>query len=899
MAHSRYPKRSLRITDTQADVPRDVRDEIEFHLEMRAQELVDQGWEPEAARAEARTIFGDRQRIEQQCRALSQQVSRRQRLVETFHSFFSDIRHALRYLCAHPSYFASVTFTLALAMSLVTAASSVVYGVVLRPLPFAEPDRVVTVFNNYPKVGALRSKNSFQNYLERQHQLDSVEDFALYSEQTRSVGEPGAVRREFSMTVTPSFFRVLGIHPRLGSFLAEEQIQPGQERQVVIGSRLWRERFGASSEVIGRILPVDGEPHIIAGVMPEGFAFPGWDAQIWLPQVVDSEVAERRLHGENFKMFARLQPGATVEGAQTEMDLRNAAALSQLPSEIQTRRSSGGFGTRIVGFHEDLVRDVRGWLLLLLAGAVFVLVIACVSISGLQLIHTTGRLRDLATRFVLGASRLRLWRQLLTESLVLAVLGGGAGIALGAFSLGWWLHRFETWEIPRIDEVSLGGPEMIVLAAGAFAAMVASTLMGVFAVSRRDLFAVMREGSATPPASSGRWQGGLVAAQVTVAMVLLVGAALMIVSLRNLLAIDLGFEERSVVAAAINPPTVRYPNPEAQMSLFDAVLAEAASMPGVRAVALTSRLPFSEWDEMTPIVAEGQRRDPGGVAPNHHLSAVSSDFFEALHIPTLQGRTFDSGDDRSAQPVVILSREVARRYWPEGEAVGKKLFLGSEPGPEDPGFTVVGVVGDIVQEHVTETAAGAIYLPLRQFPRGFVRVVMSVEGAGGAGGVALEGLRERLAILDTELPLFWYTDLEERVATSLMSYRLPMQFLSLFAAIALFLAAVGVFGVLSRSVALRSKEIGIRLALGSSRGAVCSSILRGLIGFVSVGLVAGVGVALAFSRILGHLVYGVSTTEPAVFAAAALVIAAVAALAAVLPAQRAGRIDPVRVLASE
>jgi predicted permease len=319
-------------------------------------------------------------------------------------------------------------------------------------------------------------------------------------------------------------------------------------------------------------------------------------------------------------------------------------------------------------------------------------------------------------------------------------------------------------------------------------------------------------------------------------------------------------------------------------------------MPGVRALALTSRLPFSEWDEMTPLVAEGHPRDPGDVAPNHHLTAVSPEFFEVLSIPILHGRTFDAGDDRNSPPVVIVSREVAQRYWSDGEAVGKKLFLGSESGPEDPGLTVVGVVGDIIQEQVTETAAGAVYLPLRQVPRGFVRVVMRVEGDPGA---ALEGLRQRLAALDAELPLFWHTDLEDRVSTSLMSYRLPMQFLSLFAAIALFLAAVGVFGVLARSVELRSKEIGIRLALGSSRGAVCTSILKGLIGFVAAGLVAGALVALAFSRVLGHLVYGVSTTEPTVFAAAALVIAAVAALAAALPALRAGRIDPVRVLSRD
>ncbi|MEM6797839.1 MAG: FtsX-like permease family protein, partial [Acidobacteriota bacterium] len=252
--------------------------------------------------------------------------------------------------------------------------------------------------------------------------------------------------------------------------------------------------------------------------------------------------------------------------------------------------------------------------------------------------------------------------------------------------------------------------------------------------------------------------------------------------------------------------------------------------------------------------------------------------------------------DRSSNPVAILSLEVARRYWPEGEAMGKRLYLGTERAPEDPGFTVVGVVGDIVQEDVTETAAGAVYVPLNQYPRGFMRVVLSAPGAEGA---ALAGLSERLAHLDPELPLFWTARLEERVASSLMSYRLPMQFLSLFAAIALFLAAVGVSGMLSRSVALRSKEIGVRLALGSSRGAVCGFILRRLIGFVAIGLLAGGLIGLAFSRILGHLVFGVSTTEPAVFAAAALVIAAVATLAAALPALRAGRIDPVRVLASD
>ena len=855
-------KRSLRITRFHHQPARDVDDEIKFHMDCRIDELVEQGWSREDAEHEVLTAFGDEEEIREQCLRLTSEISRRRRFVESISSVAGDLKLSLRDVRRHPEHFLGVSLTLALALALLTAIFSVVYAVLLKPLPFAEPERVVTIFNFHVKAGGERLSNSFRDYLDRKESINALEDVALHTVLTSSIGEPGSISREFSMYVTPSFFRVTGVRPLLGRFLDEDQVQPGREPQMVIGAGLWRRLFASDPGVVGTSIDVEGVPHTIVGVMPEDFSFPGWDATMWLPMVVDEGASPRSLHAPRYSMMARLTAGATIGQAQAEIAALNTRSAALLPPELRAEREQNVYRTDVAGFHQDLTREVRGWLWLLLSGALLVLLVASVSISNLQLVHIGGRLRELSTRFVLGAGRARLVRQLLTESLFLAMIGGGLGIFAGAFSLRWWLSSFETWEIPRIDEVGLGSVEVTVLLTLAVVVMSVASLIGAWSVIRPDLFTLMRAGASTDSGAHARWRGVLVTAQISLAVVLLVAATLMAVSLRNLLAVDLGFELESRQVAAISLAQARYAEGSAKSAFWGDLQRQIQAMPGLESVALASRLPFSEWGETTDLAIEGRTPPSGEASAKHHLTVVSVGYFETMGIEIREGRGFGLMDDSEAPPVVVVSEALADRYWPGESALGKRLTKGASAQEEGAWLTVVGIAGEIVQEDVTETAAGAYYLPLRQAPRGFMRLIVNREESQNAAKSPWPRIQEVLQAMDPELSLFWATTLRESVASSLIAFRLPMLFLSIFAGIALVLAAVGVFGVLSRSVALRSKEIGIRLALGSTRAQVCRFLLRHLAVFVGVGLCLGTISSLALSRWIESLVYGVEPNEP-------------------------------------
>ena len=896
-------KRSLRVTRFHSDPGKDVDDEIRFYMDCRIDELVEQGRSREEAEAEVLEAFGDQEKIREQCLRLTTQISRRARFVEAVSSFAGDLKTSWRDMRRNPGHFLGVSLTLALALALVTAIFTVVYGVLLKPLPFAEPDQVVTVFSQRANTGEDRLANSFQDYLDRKEGVNAFEDVSLHTTSTRSIGEPGSISREFSMYVTPSFFRVIGQRPLLGRFMDEDQIQPGREPQLVISAGLWHRLFAADASVIGTSVDVEGTPHTIVGVMPEEFSFPGWDATIWLPMVIDKSAPPQRMNALNFGMMARLAEGATAAQAQAEIAALNARTAERLPPEMRAEREQNAFRTYVVGFHQDLTRDVSDWLWLLLSGALLVLLVASVSISNLQLVHMGGRLRELSTRFVLGAGRARLVRQLLTESLVLAAIGGGAGILAGAYSLRWWLNSFETWEIPRIDDVGLGAFEVAVLLGLALASVAVASLIGAWSVIRPDLFAVMRAGSATDTGGHARWRGVLVTAQISLAVVLLVGAALMAVSLRNLLSIELGFELDSRQVAAISLAQERYAEGSSKTAFWHDLERQIEALPGLGTVALASRLPFSDWGETTSLAIEGRTPAPGEASALHHRTIVSDGYFETMGIDIRQGRAFETMDDSEAPSVVVVSEALADRYWPGESAIGKRLTLASalqrsaSTGEEPPWLTVVGVAREIVQEDVTEVPAGAYYLPLRQVPRGFMRLIVHRDAAAGAES-PWPRIHEVLTGMDPELSLFWATTLEESVASSLIPFRLPLLFLAIFASIALVLAAVGVFGVLSRSVSLRSKEIGIRLALGSTRSQVCGFLVRHLAIFVGAGLCLGTLSALALSRWIESLIYGVRPNEPWVFLAVTVLIVFFAVLSAALPTLRASRVDPVKALSA-
>lgn len=891
-------RRTFRITRHQSDVPRDVRDEIDAHLEMRTQELVDQGLSPADARAAALAAFGDRGRIEAECRRLTEPVERARRRRDLFGSFFGDLRHALRDMAKRPGFALVAGLTLALSIALNAAVFSVVYGVVLKPLPYPDSDRIVYLYNSYPEAGAPRSQASPPDYFDRREGVEALEEVALYSLESRTLGNGETRRWAFSMQVTPSFFRVLEVEPALGRAFTEDEGEPGNDSKVILGYGLWQELFGGEEAAIGRELRIEGVPHTVVGVMPEGFQFPGWDAEVWVPLAFGPEErSDAARHSNYLDMIARLAPGATVEQAREQVEALNAAITDRLPAQMREMVVGSGFHTEVRRLRDELVSGVRSWLYLLWGGAVFVLLIGCISVTNLLLVRSTGRLRELATRYVLGASRWRLGRQLMTESVVLAVAGGALGLVAAAWSLR-FLGVFEAYEVPRLADVRLDPPAAVLGVALAVAATVLSSLLSTFMIHRRDLFAVIQAGGMTSTSERGvlTLRGALVAAQIAVACVLLVGTGLMVASLHNVQAVDPGFATDFLLLGAFALPGSRYPTPADRYRFVDTLFEEIRALPGVIDAAVASQLPFSGTEAQGPVTPEsGWTPPPGESVVAHFRTFVSPTFFSTIGLPLLEGRGFRDGDDAGAPPVAIVSERVARRYWPRQSAVGQRLSLSNGRAEWR---TVVGVVGDVVQNDLTLAAPsqGAVYVPVRQGSLGFFRLVVKTAGEPMS---LLPAVRERLRALDPETSLFWTGTMEESIAGTLLDRRLPMQLLALFAALALVLAAVGVYGVLAQSVHQRTKEIGIRLVLGSRRSGIYRVVLRRSFAVVAAGVAAGVAAALALSRLLAGFLYEVRPTDPAVFALVVAVVALVAVPACLVPARRAARVDPVAALKSE
>lgn len=904
---SRVPffRRTFRITRARPDVPRDVADELDFHLDMRTEELIEQGLAPDEARRRAEAAFGDRRGVEAQCRRIDEPMVRRRRRSELLAQVLTDARRAGRGLRRQPTLALAACLTLAVCIALNTAVFTVVHSVLLEPLPYPDPERLVSVFNSYPGAGFPRMSINAPEYFERRAEVAAFEEVAVYQILIRSLGEPGAIERTACMMVTPSFFRVLGVEPLFGRTFTEDETVPGAGDKAVLSFGTWQRLFAGDPQVLGRQVRVDGVYHTVIGVMPEGYSFPGWRARLWLPQVFTEE--QKSYQGRFdplFQMLARLAPGTTIAQAQDQIDAWNETLLERLPAGYASLAVEAGFSTWVVGYHDDLVRDVESWLYLLWGGALFVLVIGAVSLTNLLLVRSIDRLRELATRHVLGAGRGRLARHLLTESLWLAVIGGGLGIAGGTFGLQ-LLDRFNSLQIPRVGEVGLEPASAALILLLAIVVMVGSSAVSVLAVYRRDLFSILRAGASTDRCGPLRLRGALAAAQIAVACILLIGAALMSISLWKLRSIDPGFDSRDVFAGAINLPEGRYPERPDLHRFYDAMLAEVGALPGVESAALVSQLPLSEPSSQEGFLTpEGRPRQAGEDLLTHTATVISPDFFSALGIPMLAGRRFRDADDGGSPPVMIVSEEVAKRYWQSAEqALGRRVYTGAEPLvgdrlPEDAVWrTVVGVVGEVVQRDLTETSRqGAYYVPYRQTDARFARLVLKT----GARPLDLApAVRERILALDPEIVLWWVTTLERTVADSLIAFRVPMQLLLIFAGVALLLAAVGVYGVLAQAVTQRAREIGIRMALGSSLRQIYRWVFRSMFVFVAAGLALGLAGALSLTHLMASQLYRVRPTDPAVFLAVALVIGVVALAAAAVPARRATRINPVEVLTSE
>ncbi len=894
-------RRVFRITRHHADSTRDVRDEFELHLEMRTDELVAEGWSESAARREAERTFGDRRLIEAECCGLTQERQSRRRRLDFLDALQMDMRQAVREIRRHGMVSTMIVATLAITLGLNLAVFSTVQSVVWEPLPFSEPDRIVRILNQYPAMEELRANSSVPDLFDRR-QLEALEEVALFQTRTQAVGEQGTLTQAFSMNVTPSFFQVLGVFPALGGGFSGEAANPAPHPEVIVSHGFWQEYLGGRPS-LGKTLRVEGEGRKIVGIMPEDHFFPGWETKIWLPlSFSDQQMADSARHRNSFQMIARLAPGASVEQAQAQVDSLNVANTDRLPASIQTRIRESGFRSRVVSFQDDLVHESRPWLYLLAAGALFVGLISAVSLTNLLLVRASARLREWATRHALGAGRGRLQLRLWVESGILSTIGSGFGSVLGLAVLQ-QLRGFEAYEIPRIERLTMSPAVAISAISAVFLIMALASAVALGTTLRGSLFPVLRGGAATANRSQSLVRSVLVSVQIAVAFVLLVGAGLMTRSLTNVLSVDLGFEPDGVVAGAVFLPPGLYSTPVDRDGFFHRWTTEMEQIPGIERAAVASQIPFSGVDESAFVQPkEGWNDQQRQRSRPSLLTAVSPGYFDVMGIPLLSGRLFDSRDQRDGPLTILVSAGLARRLGANdgrtgSDVVGRQVMLGEEVAEDADGYTIVGVVGDVVHDRPTSTTRpDSIYLAQTQANIRFARILARGDLEAGA---TLGEMRARVRDIDPSRTFFWNERLERTVNAALIPFRVPVGLLAVFSGIALMLAVLGIYGVVAQSVTQRSKDIGIRLALGGSKAHILRSILVSTVRFVALGVGLGLLASLAVVGLLESSLYGVQPMDPGVLGMVLLIMPIIAAVATLIPARRAALIDPVQVLSTD
>jgi predicted permease len=819
-------------------------------------------------------------------------------------SLVQDLRFGLRLLWKDRGFAVTTLLTLALCIAANVAIFAVVNSILLRPLPVPEPERLVLLHNSYPRAGVERASNGVPDYYDRLRETDVFEEQALYNTRGVTIGLDGNPQRITSMLARPSLLRLLRASPVRGRIFTEEEGEEGRDDKVVLTYALWQNLYAGSDAAIGQQLRINGVPHEIVGVLPEGFGFANADIQLWTPlSFSPEEKSDDSRHSNNWSMVARLKPGATAAQAQQQIDALNARNLERFP-QMKEILVNAGFHTMVKPLQEDMVQGIRTTLYLLWGGVLFVLLIGAVNITNLVMVRSTARLKELATRHALGAGLARLTRQLLTETVLLTAAGGALGLLLGYLAV-------DSLTALGIDRIPRGSEVRIDLTAGFFAMALAaavgilSGLVPVLNLRSSSLGDAFREESRS--GTSGRRtrlvRRTLVAAQLAFAFMLLVGAGLLLASFERVLAVDPGFEPQGVLTARVAPPASRYRGDAELRTFAGRLLERVRAIPGVQHAGITSNVPFGGDYSDSVILAEGYQMAPGESLISPYQVVTTPGYFEAMGMPVKAGRTFTDSDTESAPGVVMVDERLARRFWPEGNPVGRRMYQPDspedliKPGPKARWFTVIGVLPDVKISGLvaTDDRYGAYYFP---YPQNVRRNLTLVVKTAGEPSSLTPLVRRELAAIDPELPLFSIRTMEDRMAESLIDRRTPMLLAVVFAVVALFLAGVGIYGVLAYQVSQRQREIGIRMALGSSTRQVFRLVMGEGLVLLAGGFAVGLAGAFALRRTLQSQLYGVGAMEPSVVASVALVLGAVALLASTVPARRAARVDPVRSLAN-
>jgi putative ABC transport system permease protein len=872
----RLPWRSARTLDA------DVDEELRFHLDMRTAELMKRhGLDSAAARAEAMRQFGDIDDARRYVRAMDQRIeaaSRRRLLME---SVRQDLTRAVRSLRRNPGFTTIVALTVSLGVAGTTTIFSVADALLLRPLPHPTPERLVLAFST--SLSESRGETSLPDFLDLRAGFRHVGELAAYNEAPYTVAGDGPPEHAEGATVTVDFLRVLGTSPVLGrAFVADEE-RGAAPPVVMLGYDFWRRRYAGDSGVIGRTITINTVPRTVVGIAPPGLVIPAND-DVLVPLRTDISRSRRNA---SLTVVGRLAPGATLEGARRTLASVAARVRAEYPEPDDPTRS-----VSVVSMRDEVAGAARPAILILLAAVGLLLLVSCANVANLLLVRATTREREMALRAALGASRLRIARQMLIESVVLALTGGALGVALATLAVR-VMRLVPLDEAPRLATVTLDGRGL----AFALAVSVATGLlfglapaMHLASIDLRDRLRGGR-GVAGHAVAQQRVRRALVGGEVAIAVVLLVGSGLLLRSIVELVRVRPGFVSEGVFTAQIDLPGRRYPKLEEQPPAFWAALLTALrAAPGVRAAAVASNLPLTGGDRER-VTVPGRALAPGG-DESARVLVVSDDYFRTMGIALVRGRGFSAEDGMRSPRVAVINAEAARRFWGGRDVIGRRVTSGETL---DPGgaMIVVGVVADVVHAGVAAPREPQIYVPLSQHPaRG---MFVAVRTAGQAEELAAV-VRSAVVALDPELPVFDVATMPVRMARDIARPRATAVLVTLFGTAALLLAVVGVYGAVAYAVALRTREMGVRLALGAQpvdliRLAVRQGMVPVIIGAV-LGLLASAGAA----QVLRNMLYGVEALDPVTFVVAPLVLAAIALLAAWLPGRRAGRVSPATAL---
>ena len=812
-----------------------------------------------------------------------------------------DFRFGLKLLWKEKAFTIAALLTLALCIGANTAIFTVLRTVVLEPLAFTDPARLVSVYNIYPGVGVSdRGSNAVPDYFDRR-QLTGVFDSVCLTEGNGfDLGAEGSPVHVEAQSVTPSFFHVLRVSTALGRPFTEDDAVFKKDKFAILSYGLWQEKFAGDPGIVGRDVRLSGVPYRVVGVMPRGFESPGSEARLWVPlSFAPEQTLDSARHSNSWDMIARLKPGVSLAAAQRRIDILNKFQIER-SGPLRKLLENERFGTVVRGLKDEMVRDIRPTLYLLQAAVVFVLLIGCVNVANLMLVRSNIRMKELAVRHSLGAARGRLARQLLTESVTLAGLGGLLGI-LVAYGGVRALAVLGGRELPRGAALHLNaGALAFSLAVAGLTGLVFGSVP-VYHLLRRDLNAIFRQTGRTGTSERGAvWtRSALVVCQVSLAFVLLIGAGLLSLSFARLLSVSPGFQPENVQTAMFILPKARYADDAQVRNFIGGVVERVRTIPGVAHASVTDSLPFSGDNNNSVITFQGYHMGPGESPPVPNWIDVDPAYFQSMGIPLLRGRGFAASDTADSQMVAVIDQFLARRYFPNGGAVGARIIRGLPDRHDKTNYscTVVGVVASVKTNDLAQREPrGQIYFDYRQYPsRGMYLVVKS---RGGDAGIAA-AVRREFARADPELPLFDVKTMPQRLADSVRDRRAAMVLCAAFAGLALALSAIGIYGVLAYTVGQRTREFGIRMALGAPAGTVMGMVMRQGMLLAAIGLAVGVGGAWALTRLMVKMLYGVQPTDLLVYATVAAMLLGVVLVASLGPSLRAVRIRPATALRSE